>query len=193
MIKTRKKQRYPFSEILNNKEYFAEKFGDNDEELKSLLMSCFNNEIETIKCATVRQGKEGILKPYITFRLNQTTKKVLRNVLKDLQKDDLIITFEYNHMSHRTVTIKTLDEKNKLFSRINYLLVLDASADDKEITKVFDFVMKLKAENTSIKMIYSSSGVKYYIKTSDNAVSVNLEKNLFKHLDTTDFKMNLLK
>jgi hypothetical protein len=191
MIKTRKKQRYAFSEILENKEYFAEKFAENNEELKSLLMSCFNNKIETIKCSPGKPGKEGILKPYITFRLNQTSKNIFRNVLKDLQKDDLIITFDYSSMSHRSVTIKTLDEKNKLFSRINYLLVLDASDDDKEITKVFDFVMKLKAKDTSIKMIYSSSGVKYYVKTSDNDTLLDLERNLFKHLETEDIKLKI--
>lgn len=188
----KKENLYSFKRVILSKKSYAKKFAEKNKELYDLLLTCFDHKIETVKCSPGKEMKNIVKKPYITFRLNAYNKKFLVRVLNAVPKEDIIVTFAFNHLGHKTVTFKDLDESTDLFYSVEKALLDETIKEDKTIMKVYNFVMDLKAKNTSIKVIYGGKDIRYYINTMDDNIIAELEKKLFPALEEMNIKLNVL-
>lgn len=77
-------------EILDNKNYWADKFCENNKTLKELLLFCWGNSISTVSCCIGHEKEDA---PFIVFEYNKTNLKKIGNLIdKCLKKEDIYIS-----------------------------------------------------------------------------------------------------
>lgn len=103
-------------------------FSEGNENLKKLLMFCFENGIKTTSCCS---GHNGEKRPYVQFELNEQNMKAILKMLKQLSLGDVINNLTFTNQpgvtSRFCISIQG-DKYNEGFEQI-----LEALKSEKEV------------------------------------------------------------
>ena len=120
-------------EIMRNKAYYAEKFCEGDENLKSVLMFCFDKGIETVGCCAGHTKKDGTVEsiPHIVFKLCPETEIYIDNLIASLSNEEEVSLNMYRSDVKTMFRIGfSLENSERLFKEI--LEILQATKQEKK-------------------------------------------------------------
>ena len=123
-------------------------FSEGNENLKKLLMFCFENGIKTTSCCS---GHNGEKRPYVQFEFNEQNMKAILKMLKQLSLGDVINNLTFTNqpgVTSRFCILMQDDKYNEGFEQILETLQSEKEVELSEIDTTRQLIVKsLKNHN----------------------------------------------